>query len=119
MGAQLALDALPEWRTRDGIWPIEAHERGWVRLPARLVGKFGDGGEYAPGWVCCRCGGVEILLGVLTINHGCCFWPWRAPHEHARPCDWQESTDRQRRLGHADATEPGPFWSLWTPERPP
>lgn len=118
MTAQLTFDALPEWRTRDGIWPIEAHERGWVRLPERLVGKFGDGSDYTPGWVCCRCGGVELNSDVLCLNHGCCFWPWRQLYDQPRSCTWLKADERARR-GLRQPPAPGPFWELWLPGRPP
>lgn len=112
MSAQLTFDALPEWRTRDGVWPIEAHQRGWVRLPYDTAGG-GKVGDIVPAWVCCRCGGVALSEYLLDRGHGCCTGWCRTDY----PCSRLDFAARHRRLG-----VPVRRWPLdeaWTPERPP
>jgi hypothetical protein len=112
VSAQLALDALPEWRTRDGWWPPEAHQRGWVRLPYNTGG--GDkAGDILPAYVCCRCGGVELSAWDLDRGHGCCTSWMRTDY----PCCRLNAAARHRRLG-----VPVRRWRLddaWASERPP
>lgn len=105
MSAQLALDALPEWRTRDGQWPVEAHQRGWVALPWWC--GLGDEGDIVPAWVCCRCGGVEFTQYTLELNHGCCVH-WRGQHGE---CTWMGY--------HFPPWRPSARNRPWLPERPP
>jgi hypothetical protein len=118
MSAQLALDALPEWRTRDGIWPVEAHQRGFVRLPYTVVG--GAAGELVEAWVCCRCGGVQLNAHLLCNNHGCCYTPWYAPcRQPPRLCAHLDALERDRRSTRPIVPQYGPFDLCWLPERPP
>jgi len=113
VSAQLTLDALPEWRTRDGIWPIEAHQRGWVRLPWDIAS--GDkAGDILPAYVCCRCGGVELGQFPLENNHGCCRH-WLGRHG---TCSRLSAVQRHRELG-LDHGRRWPLDEAWLPERPP
>ena len=118
MTAQLTLDALPEWRTRDGQWPVEAHQRGWVRLPYTV--PAGQQGDIVPAWVCCRCGGVALNAHLLCNNHGCCYTPTYRPVKWLRPlCTHLDALQRDRRSERPILREHGPFDALWMPERPP
>ena len=117
MSTQLALDALPEWRTRDGQWPWQAHQRGRVLLPYTVVG--GRAGEFVPAWVCCRCGGVDLNAHVLCNNHGCCYGPAYRPNRWPRAlCTHLDALERDRRSDRPILQQHGPFDLCWTPERP-
>ncbi len=112
---QLVLDVTAGLRVRDGRWPREAHQRGWVRLPwACAVGapwpdNTARKGDVVPAWVCCGCGGVDVGWHALDLNHGCCTLP--------SGC-WS----LQRQAEFADRGAPiepyRPFDALWLPVRP-
>lgn len=104
MTTQLALDALPEWRTRDGIWSAGAHQRGWTVLP--WMCDLGEVGDIVPAWVCCRCGGVELGRYPLELNHGCCVH-WRGQHG---TCSWMGY--------HFPPWKPSARNRPWFPDRP-
>jgi hypothetical protein len=103
MSAQLTLDVLPEWRTRDGAWPDAAHQRGTVRLPWRCA--LGKPGDLVPAWVCCRCGGVETGSSLLEISHACCT-SWIGRHG---------TCIRQMLAANQRDPQPGDWDSLWVP----
>lgn len=48
------------------------HIRGQVLLPKDLAGAQFKQGTLHPGFVCCRCGGVELTEFAWGNNHGCC-----------------------------------------------
>jgi hypothetical protein len=79
VSTQLALDLVPERLVRDGVWPIEEHQRGWTVLPWDC--GIGPKGMVMPAWVCCRCGGIELGAYLVDINHGCCMH-WQGINGH-------------------------------------
>jgi hypothetical protein len=46
------------------------HARGTLPLPHDCL--LGNTGDIVPGYVCCRCGGVELSEHMVGLNHGCC-----------------------------------------------
>lgn len=106
---QLLLDIYVGTRTRSGVWPLEAHQRGWVTLPREIAAHPEAGmprpriGDVLPAWVCCRCGGVELDRAQITTHHGCCF-----PDVVNHPCDRRAEWPAWSR----------DFDNAWTPAHP-
>jgi hypothetical protein len=96
---QLTLDLFVADRTRSGKWPVEAHQRGYVRMPYTTAGGV-KVGTIVPAWVCCRCGGVDLNAFLLSLNHGCCT-------SYVPTCALLRPTEGTRRFG-----------AHWMPERP-